>query len=63
MSTLGNMKPTYSESVQSYGNSDKSGFGEVMTLFDDNPAILEECQLCMHVDRVETFFCDSYIGI
>ena len=32
-----------------------------MTLFDDNPTILEECQLCMHVDRVENMFCDSYI--
>ena len=32
-----------------------------MTLFDDNPTILEECQLCMHVDRVENMLCDSYI--
>ena len=39
---------------------DKSGFGEVMTLFDD-PTILEECQLCMHVDHVENMLCDSYI--
>ena len=31
----------------------ESGFGEVMTLVDDNPTILEECQLCMHVDHVE----------
>ena len=31
-----------------------------MTLFDDNPTILEECQLCMHVDRVENMLCDSY---
>ena len=35
---------------------DKSGFGEVMTLFNDNPTILEECQLCMHVDHEENFF-------
>ena len=39
----------------------KSGFGEVMTLFDDNPTILEECQLCMHVDHEENIFCDGYI--
>ena len=38
----------------------ESGFGEVMTLFDD-PTILEECQLCMHVDHKETNLYDSYI--
>ena len=27
-----------------------------MTLFDDNPTILEECQLCMHVDHEEKFY-------
>ena len=27
----------------------ESGFGEVMTLVNVNPTILEECQLCMHV--------------
>ena len=32
-----------------------------MTLFDDNPTILEECQLCMHVDHEENIICDSYI--
>ena len=32
-----------------------------MTLFNDNPTILEECQLCMHVDHFENIFCDSYI--
>ena len=32
-----------------------------MTLFDDNPTILEECQLCMHEDHVENMLCDSYI--
>ena len=32
-----------------------------MTLFDDNPTILEECQLCMHVDHEENILCDSYI--
>ena len=31
-----------------------------MTLFDDNPTILEECQLRMHVDCVENMLCDSY---
>ena len=32
-----------------------------MTLVNVNPTVLEECQLCMHVDRVENMFCDSYI--
>ena len=32
-----------------------------MTLFDDIPTLLEECQLCMHVDHVENMLCDSYI--
>ena len=31
-----------------------------MTLVNVNPTILEECQLCIHVDRVKKF-CDSYI--
>ena len=57
MSTL---DPTYLENVQSYEVFDKSGFGEVMTLVNVNPTILEECQLCMHVDRVENILCDSY---
>jgi len=39
----------------------ESGFGEVMTLVNVNPTILEECQLCMHVDRVENILCDRYI--
>ena len=30
-----------------------------MTLVNDSPTILEECQLCMHVDHVENMFCDS----
>ena len=54
------LDPTYLENVQSYGIFDKSGFGEVMTLVNDNPTILEECQLHMHVDRVENMLCDSY---
>ena len=40
---------------------DKSGFGEVMTLVNVNPTILEECQLCMHVDHEENILCDIYI--
>ena len=32
-----------------------------MTLVNFNPTILEECQLCIHVDRVKHMFCDSYI--
>ena len=31
-----------------------------MTLVNVNPTILEECQLHMHVDRVENMLCDSY---
>ena len=33
----------------------------VMTLANANPTILEECQLCMHVDHEEKISCDSYI--
>ena len=55
------LDPTYLENVQSYGIFDKSGFGEVMTLVNVNPTILEECQLSMHVDHVEKVLCDSYI--
>ena len=58
MSTL---DPTHLENVQSYEIFDKSGFGEVMTLVNVNPTILEECQLCIHVDHVENILCDSYI--
>ena len=32
-----------------------------MTLINVNPTILEECQLCMHVDHEEKILCDSYI--
>ena len=31
-----------------------------MTLVNDNPTILEECQLRMHVDHLENMLCDSY---
>ena len=50
MSTI---DPTYLDNVQSYEVFDKSGVGEVMTLVINIPTILEECQLCMHVDHVE----------
>ena len=55
------LDPTYLENVQSYDFFYKSGFGEVMTLANVNPNILEECQLRMHVDHVENMLCDSYI--
>jgi hypothetical protein len=42
-------------------NNIESGFGKVVTLVDDNPTILEECQLCMDMDHVENMLCDSYI--
>ena len=61
MSTLGKNNPTYLESVQSCEFFDKSWFGQIATLVDVNPTILEECQLCMHVDHEEQFFYDSYI--
>ena len=32
-----------------------------MTLVNDNPTILEECQLRMRMARVENMICDSYI--
>ena len=34
--------PTISEGAESFHNIDKSGFGEVMTLFSDESTILEE---------------------
>ena len=49
------------KSVPSYDFFYESGLGEVMTLFDHNPTILEECQRCMHVDHIENMLCDSYI--
>ena len=53
--------PTTLEIDQSYEIFDKSGLGEVMTLYYVNPTILEECQLCMHVDHEENILRDSYI--
>ena len=40
---------------------DKSVFGEVMTLVDVNPTILEDYKTFMHVDHEEKILCDSYI--
>ena len=54
------LDPTYLDNIQSYEIFDKSGLGEIMTLVNDNPTILEECQLCMHVDCVENILCHSY---
>ena len=54
------LDPTYLEYVQSYDIFHKSGFGEVMTLVNDIPTILEECQLSMHVDRVENILRDRH---
>ena len=48
------------ETNNSVCNIIESGFGEVITLVNVNPNILEECQLCMHVDHVENILCDSY---
>ena len=55
------LNPTYLDNVQSYDLYDKTGFGDVMTLVNDNPTILEERQLHMNVDLVENMLCDSYI--
>ena len=53
MSTL---DPIYLDFNQPYEILDKSGLGEVMTLVNVNPTILEECQLRMHVDHVENIY-------
>ena len=50
VSTLGKNDPTYLESVQSYEFFDKSGLGEVMTLFDDIPLFLKSINFtCMWI--------------
>jgi hypothetical protein len=59
--TLSNNDPATLENDQSDDFFYRSGRGGVMTLFDDNPTILEECQLCMHVDHLENMLCDSHI--
>ena len=55
------MIPLLLESVQSYDNIVKSGFGEVMTLVNVNPTILEDDKICMHVDHEDKVLGDSYI--
>ena len=57
------LDPTYLHNVQSYEVFDKSGFGEVMTLVNVNPTILEECQLCMHVDHVENILVAIFLNL
>ena len=34
---------------------------ENLGCYNVNATILEECQLCLHVDRVKNMFCDIYI--
>ena len=53
--------PTTLEIDNSYAIFDKSGFGEVMTLVDVNPTILEDYKTLMHVDHEENILYDSYI--
>jgi hypothetical protein len=49
------------DSVQFYDFFDESGFGEVMTLVDDNPTIFEDYKTFMHMDHRENNVYDSYI--
>jgi hypothetical protein len=42
-------------------NTIKSGFGRASTLGNNDPTILDECQLCFHVDHDEKILYDSYI--
>ena len=39
----------------------QSGFGEVMTLVDVNPTILEDYKTFIHVDHEKKILYDSYI--
>ena len=55
------LDPTYFDFDQSYEFFDKSGLGEVMTLVNVNPTILEDCQTFMHVDHEEKILYDSYV--
>ena len=57
MSTLGISDPTILEGVESYYN-DKSGFGEVVTLFSDDSTILEEVSIDYDENKVATY--DDY---
>ena len=52
VSTLGK-NPAILENNQSYEIFDKSGFGEVTTLVDVNPTILEDYKTFMHKDHEE----------
>ena len=52
---------TYLDFDQSYEFFDKSGLGEVMTLVDVNPTILEDYKTFMDVDHEEKILCDSYM--
>ena len=45
MSTLGSNDPTILEGIESYCNNYQRRFGEVMTLFNDEPTILEEVSI------------------
>ena len=45
MSTLESNDPTILEGVESYCNNYESGFGEVMTLFNDESTILGEVSI------------------
>ena len=47
MSTLGSNDPTIFEDVEYYCDNYESGFGEVMTLFNNDSTILEEASLIM----------------
>ena len=60
MSTLDNIYPTILEGVESY-NNDKSGFGEVMTLFSNNSTISEEVSIDYDENKVATYddYCDD----
>ena len=64
MSTLGSNDPTISEGVESYCNNDKSGFGEVMTLFSDESKIFEEVSID-YENKVSIYddYCDDMYAI
>ena len=60
VSTLDNIYPTILEGVESYYN-DKSGFGEVMTLFSNDSTISEEVSIDYVRNKVATYvdYCDD----
>ena len=63
MSTLGN-DPTILEGVESFHNNDKSGFGEVVTLFSDESTISEEVPID-YENKVAIYddYCDDMYAI